>query len=276
MQEGDKLFAGSIPAIYDRLFVPLIFEPCAADMAARVAQGGPRAVLEVAAGTGVLTRALAPLLGPDCRYVVTDLNPPMLEVARQRQPADPRLEWRQADALALPFEDAGFDAVCCQFGVMFFPDRVAGLREARRVLRPGGRLLFSAWDRIGRNALADRVTQALAAYFPDDPPDFMARIPHGYHDPERIRADVEAAGFRAVSVEAVERTSTAESARDAAVAYCQGTPLRNEFEARGAALDAVTDHVAAALGRAFGDGPVRGEIRALVVTALDGPDPRST
>lgn len=214
------VFAGSIPAIYDRLLVPMIFAPYAADLAARAVRAGPRAVLEVASGTGAVTRALAPRLGADCRYVATDLSPAMLAHGRTRQPEGHVIDWREADALALPFGDAEFDVVACQFGVMFFPDRVAGYREARRVLRPGGRFVFNAWDRIERNAFALEVMRALGRLFPDDPPDFMARIPHGYHDPEVIRADVTVAGFRSVEVEPVGATSRAASPMDAATAYC--------------------------------------------------------
>jgi ubiquinone/menaquinone biosynthesis C-methylase UbiE len=179
MLEADKVFAGSVPENYDRNMVPLIFEPYAADMARRAASLSPSAVLETAAGTGVVTRALAPRLAAHASYTVTDLNQPMLDYAASRQPPDTRIEWRQADALALPFENAAFDLVCCQFGAMFFPDRTSGYREARRVLKPGGRFLFSVWDRIEENVFADDVTNALAKMFPNDPPRFMARTPHG-------------------------------------------------------------------------------------------------
>ena len=150
MAERDEVFAGSIPKSYDTLMVPLIFEAYAADLAGRVAASSPGSVLETAAGSGVVTRVLAPRLSAGGRYVVTDLNQPMLDYAAARQGADGRIEWRQADALALPFDDASFDVVCCQFGAMFFPDRVAGYADARRVLRPGGRFVFNVWDRIGQ------------------------------------------------------------------------------------------------------------------------------
>ncbi|TPE50404.1 class I SAM-dependent methyltransferase [Amaricoccus solimangrovi] len=268
MQEGDKLFAGSIPALYDRFLVPLIFEAAAEDMAARVAEGDPAAVLEIAAGTGVVTRALAPRLGPECRYVVPDLNQPMLDHARSRQPEVPRLVWQAADALALPFEEASFDVVCCQFGVMFFPDRVAGFREARRVLRPGGRFILSTWDRLELSELPHCVTRAVDELYPDDPPRFLERTPHGYHDPERIRSDLAAAGFGSVAVDFLDAISAAPRAWDVATAFCQGTPMRNELEARGASLEAVTAHAARAVEREYGAGPVSGRIRALVVTAM--------
>jgi ubiquinone/menaquinone biosynthesis C-methylase UbiE len=267
MAATDKVFAGSIPEIYDRFLVPLIFEPYARDLAERIAQADPKTVLEIAAGTGVVTRAMAARLPAQARLTVTDLNQPMLDHAKARQP-DERIEWKQADALALPFADASFDAVACQFGAMFFPDKVQGYREARRVLKPGGRYLFNVWDRISDNEFADVVTQALAEMFPDDPPRFLARTPHGYHDAEQIRRELNAAGFTDVSIAPVDHRSKAASPRDPAVAYCQGTPLRNEIEARGAGrLEEATTRAAEAVARRFGGGPVDGRIRALVISA---------
>jgi ubiquinone/menaquinone biosynthesis C-methylase UbiE len=268
MAATDKLFAGSIPEIYQRFLVPLIFEPYAEDLAARVARVAPHDVLETAAGTGVLTRALAARL-PAARLVATDLNQPMLDLAAARQPDAKKVTWRQANALALPFADHSFDAVACQFGVMFFPDKVQGYREARRVLKPGGRFLFNVWDRIAENEFADVVTQALATLFPQDPPRFMARIPHGYHDVEEIRAQLAAAGFSQIAVETLEHTSKAPSPRDPAIAYCQGTPLRNEIEARDPArLDEATTRATEALAQRFGRGAVEGRIRAHVIAAM--------
>ena len=268
MVASDKLFAGSIPEIYDRFFVPLLFEAYASDLAERLARVKPRDVLETAAGTGVVTRAIAARLPADAHIVATDLNQPMLDLAATRQAEDRRIDWRQADALRLPFEDQAFDAVVCQFGVMFFPDKVQAYREARRVLRPGGRLFFNVWDHIGANEFEDVVTEAMAAVFPDDPPRFLARTPHGYHDPAKIREELEAAGFTAISVEAVDHTSRAASPRDAATALCQGTPLRNEIEARDPArLEEATEAAAEALARRFGNGPIEGRIRAHVISA---------
>jgi ubiquinone/menaquinone biosynthesis C-methylase UbiE len=268
MTATDKLFAGSIPAIYDRLLVPLIFESYARNLAERAAKAKPSRVLETAAGTGVLTRAIASRLPADAGITATDLNQPMLDHAASRLRHDGRIAWRQADALALPFDDQSFDVVVCQFGVMFFPDRVQGYAEARRVLKPGRHFLFNVWDRIAANEFAEVVTDALATLFPADPPRFMARTPHGYHDADRIRADLTAAGFASIAVETLEHTSKAPSAREVAVAYCQGTPLRNEIEARDAAgLERATQVAADALAKRFGGGAVEGRIQAHVITA---------
>ncbi|PRH84133.1 SAM-dependent methyltransferase [Labrys okinawensis] len=268
MLEADKLFTGSIPENYDRYMVPLIFEPFAADLARRAASLSPVAVLEMAAGTGAVTRILAPKLSPDARYAVTDLNQPMLDYAASRQAPDSRISWHRADAQALPFEDAAFDLVCCQFGAMFFPDRPQAYREARRVLKPGGHFLFNVWDRIEENIFADEVTKALAEMFPDDPPRFLARTPHGYHDTGLIRSDLEDAGFSRVLIETRAEQSRAPSPRLPAVAYCQGTLLRTEIEARDAAkLEAATDHAASAIAARHGDGEVAAKIQAHVVVA---------
>jgi ubiquinone/menaquinone biosynthesis C-methylase UbiE len=268
MAATDKLFAGSIPETYDRFLVPLIFESYARDLAERVTRAEPREVLETAAGTGVLTRAMASRLPAQARIVATDLNEPMLNHAQKQSP-DGRITWRQADALALPFQDQSFDAVACQFGAMFFPDKVQGYREARRVLKRGGHFLFNVWDIISENEFADVVTQALATLFPHDPPRFMARIPHGYHDVEKIRAELTAAGFKEISTATVDGKSRASSPRDPAIAYCQGTPLRSEIEARDASrLEEATKTAAEALERRFGKGPIEGRIRAHVIAAV--------
>ena len=265
--DSDKVFGGSIPKLYEEYLVPLIFEPYALDLARRVASRSSARVLEIAAGTGVLTRQLASALAPGAAIVATDLNQPMLDLAAAIGTPRP-VEWRQADALRLPFDDASFDAVVCQFGVMFFPDKAGAFAQARRVLRAGGVLIFNVWDRIEENEFADIVTTALASVFPNDPPRFMARTPHGYHDLDTIAADLKAGGFDApADVATVAARSRAGSARIAAIAYCQGTPLRSEIEARDKArLGEATDIAAAALARRYGPGPLDGKIQAHVIS----------
>lgn len=261
----DKLFVGSIPEVYDRYLVPLIFESYARDLAERVVQVEPERVLETAAGTGVLTRAMSSRLPARARIVATDLNQPMLDYAQRTSPRDDRVTWRQADAMALPFEDETYDVVACQFGVMFFPDMIRACREVYRVLKPGSHFLFNAWDHILVNDFANVVTQALIKLFQDDPPLFMARTPHGHHDVARIKRQLRASGFASISVEAREHKSRAPSALDVAIAYCQGTPLRNEIEARDPSrLEEATHAAADLLARRFGNGAIEGRIRAHV------------
>jgi SAM-dependent methyltransferase len=192
--DKDKVFAGSIPKLYETYLVPLIFEPYAADLANRLAARPLARVLEIAAGTGVVTRMLASVLADDIAIVATDLNQPMLDQAAAIGTKRP-VEWRHADAMQLPFPDATFDAVVCQFGVMFFPDKAKAYAEARRVLRPRGVFIFNVWDRIEENEFADTVTTALESVFPNDPPRFMARTPHGYHDRSTIERDLANGGF---------------------------------------------------------------------------------
>ena len=263
----DKVFSGSIPKLYEDYLVPLIFESYANDLARRLAARPLARVLEIAAGTGVVTRKLASTLAPEVEIVATDLNPPMLELAAAVGTARP-VEWRPADAMKLPFDDASFDAVACQFGVMFFPDKAKALSEMRRVLRPGGVLVFNVWDRIEENEFADAVTTALAAFFPADPPRFMARTPHGYHDVAAVARDLRAGGFAASPhIDTIAARSRAPAARHAAIAYCQGTPLRSEIEARDPAdTGAATDAAARAIADRFGNGPVNGKIQAHVIT----------
>jgi SAM-dependent methyltransferase len=264
---SDRVFAGSIPQLYESLMVPLIFEPYAADAAQRLHALKPSRVLEVAAGTGVVTRALAKTLAPDVQIIATDLNQAMLDQAAATGTMR-SVQWRQADALALPFAGGEFDAVVCQFGAMFFPDKARAFAEARRVLRPGGVFIFSVWDAIAANEFADIVSAALEALIPQDPPRFLARTPHGYHDRAAIARDVAAGGFdNPAVIETVAARSRAATPRVPAVAYCQGTPLRNEIEARAIPLAEATDAAAAAIAKRFGSGAVDGAIRAHVVSA---------
>lgn len=266
--DSDTVFAGSVPQLYDEYLVPLIFEPYAIDIAERAAARRPARVLEIAAGTGAVTRRLAATLPPASTIVATDLNPGMLARAREVGTARP-VEWQPADAMQLPFDDASFDAVVCQFGCMFFPDKAKAFAEARRVLRADGAFLFNAWDRIEENEFADVVTATLATMFPADPPRFMARTPHGYHDPATIARDIAGGGFeKKPQIVTLARRSPAPSARQVAIAYCQGTPLRGEIEARGGGrLGEATDLCAEAIASRFGRGAVDAKISAHVAVA---------
>jgi SAM-dependent methyltransferase len=265
-RHSDTAFAGSIPEIYDRYLVPLIFEPYAIDLAQRLAKLPLTNVLELAAGTGVVTRRLSMALPSSVYIMATDLNQPMLDHASAVGTSRP-VDWQQADALDLPFDKASFDAVVCQFGAMFFPDKVRAFSEARRVLRRGGVFIFNVWDRIETNEFAAVVTDALAELFPADPPRFMARVPHGYHEAATIRRDIAAGGFSAEpGITTVAARSKAASAHIPAVAYCQGTPLRSEIESRDPSkLAAATSAAETALVAKFGQAAVDGALQAHVI-----------
>ena len=198
-EDAAEHFDGAVPDGYEQFMVPLMFQPYADDLVRRVVARHPASVLELAAGTGVVTRGLAAALPASCRIVATDLNGAMIDVARrrgaERAPGAENIEWGIADAQSLPFDDASFDLAVCQFGVMFFPDRVESHREVRRVLVPGGTYLLTAWDSVAHNAVAAAVEAAYREVVPDGPPSMVTQVAHGYHDPERIRSDLEAGGL---------------------------------------------------------------------------------
>lgn len=264
---SDSSFTDDVARFYESTLVPLIFEPYAEDLASRAQVLEPNTILEVACGTGVVTRALASALPPVCEIIATDLNQAM--VAHGESVGTPRpVTWRPADVMALPYKDESFDVVVCQFSVMFFPDRVGAYREIRRVLRPGGTFLFNVWNGIEHNEFADTVTNAVSALYPENPPVFLVRTPHGHGSPSEIRAEIMAAGFKKCHLDQRNDISVAASPDLPAIAYCQGTPLRNEIEARepgglGRATAAVTDAIRAR----YGDGPIEGRISAVVVSA---------
>jgi SAM-dependent methyltransferase len=263
---NDNVFTGSIPQVYDRYLLPLIFEQYADDLVRRLRAVNPKRILEIAAGTGVVTRRLAATFQAS-EIVATDLNQAMLDEAAKRTSAR-NVAWKQADALALPFPDESFDAVVCQFGWMFFPDRPAAAREARRVLRAGGTLIYSVWDSLAENPMAEEVQRGVEAFFPNDPPKFLERGPYGYHDTARIVDDARRGGFTNATIETMKVGSRAPSALDPAIGFCQGCPLANEIEARRkGSLDEVTKYVADRLRKRFGAGAIEAQISAHIVSA---------
>jgi ubiquinone/menaquinone biosynthesis C-methylase UbiE len=266
MTSIDVRFSGSVPANYERYMVPLLFRPYAELLAERARRFQPGRILETAAGTGVVTDALARAL-PDCEIISTDLNQAMLDVAATRVSAA-NVTFRQADALDLPFAESGFDLVVCQFGAMFYPDKVRGNAEARRVLAKGGRYLLAIWDRIDRNALSNLANESMREEFPDNPPQFMTRGPFSYHEPEWIERDLRAAGFENIDIETVNLTSRSASAEDGARGLVYGSPMGVELEDYGAgAIDRVFTRLVQAGRRYDGPNGFEGPMSAHVVTA---------
>lgn len=267
MTATDTIFAGSIPAIYDQYMVPLIFAPYARLVAERAASLQPRRILETAAGTAVVTEELHRAL-PDAEITATDLNSPMLEQAARRISAS-NVHFRAADAQSLPFGNAIFDLVICQFGLMFVPDKVRANTEAHRVLRDGGRYLLVIWDRIEHNLATMTAGRAVGDLFPTDAARFYERVPFRYHDVGLIEHDLLAAGFTDVEFETVELRSRAASARDAAIALVQGTPMRSEIEQINAGmLGRATDAAAEALREFEGPDGFDAPMSARLVTAI--------
>jgi SAM-dependent methyltransferase len=266
---SDTNFHESAATVYERLLVPLIFEQYADDLANRVAALAPQRVLEIACGTGAVTRALASTLPETVPITATDLSQAMIDRAIGVGTSRP-VEWRQADAMQLPFDDESFDAIVCQFGVMFFPDKRQAFSEMRRVLQPGGTLIFSVWDVVEENQFADVVTDAVAECFQDDPPAFLARTPHGYNDFVTIQRDLFGARLDGqCEITTLRLRARASSPENVSTAYCHGTPLRNEIEERDASrLGEVTAAAAAKVRTRFGDGVVEGRMQAHIFSVV--------
>lgn len=265
VEDVDRVWAGPTAQAYERWLVPAVFRPFAVELARRVAARQPRDVLELAAGTGVVTTELRAAI-PTAVLVATDLNVAMVELGSSRVPG---VRWQQADGQHLGFDDGSFDVVACQFGVMFFPDRPAAYAEARRVLRPGGTFAFNSWDTLDTHGFAHALTQAMRQALDMEPPAFLTAIPHGYADPELVRSDLAAAGFVDVTLELRTLVGQA-SAADIALGFCTGTPLRAALEAHGE-LDRVVADVTRELEGSLGSGTATCQMNAYFVEAV-APD----
>jgi len=264
---SDAAFLGSVPANYDCHLGPLLFQPYAEDLAERLPVRPGLRVLETACGTGIVTEQLVARLGGAGALVATDLNEPMIAQARQRLPASAAVEWKPADATSLPFPDASFDAVVCQFGLMFFPDKALGVREAFRVLRPGGLYLFNVWDTMDRSPAVRIAHETAAALFPQDPPRFYL-VPFSLADTDVVGRLLREAGFADVQHARVEKTGISPSAVEAARGLIQGNPIGAAIvERKPGALPEVEAAVARQLTAELGDRPVRNPMRAIVWTA---------
>jgi len=267
MTDINSAFTGNIPENYDRYLGPMFFHCCAEDLAARIAGGPAQQVLEIAAGTGIATRLIRNCLPGEAHLTASDLNGDMLKHAELKFSAEENIAFQVADAMQLPFDDAQFDVVVCQFGVMFCPDKVQAFREARRVLAPGGRLLFSVWDALAHNPLPRTANEILAEFFDGEAPMFM-HAPFGYHDPSLIRDDMAKAGFSDVVFTTLDGECVFAEPRHAALGMVTGSPLRIEIEQRGdTAIDDVVDGVASGLGAAFGERDCRVPMHWTVISA---------
>jgi ubiquinone/menaquinone biosynthesis C-methylase UbiE len=267
MADATTAFVGKIPEHYDRYLAPLFFDPYADDLVARLAVSDGMRVLEVACGTGIVTRRLLQRLGGRGTVIATDLNEAMFAHTRTRLPRRGDAQYRTADGTSLPFESRSFDAVVCQFGLMFFPDKAAGAREALRVLRPGGAYLLNVWDALDRNPVP-RITHAtLQKFFPADPPTFYT-VPFNCHDADALSTLLREAGFTEVRCERVAKEGQSPSAADAAIGLIEGNPVYGEIvKRRPDAVAEIEAALAASLARELGDRPLRAPLHALVATA---------
>lgn len=266
-RDEDRRWAYSMPEVYDRHLGPVLFEHYATDLAERVAASAPTTVLELAAGTGIVTERLVEAL-PLAAVTATDLSEAMVERGAAKVPG---AVWRQADALDLPFEASTFDVVACQFGVMFFPDRPKAFREADRVLVDGGELLFNVWASVEDNHIAGAVQDALTDLFPDDPPTFLTSVPYGYHDRAAITADLSAGGFTLTTWDVVT-VSVPAVAGDTAIGYVLGTPVLTELAARTSDVDGAARAVTEAVGERLGAESAPTQLSAIVVSAHQRSD----
>jgi ubiquinone/menaquinone biosynthesis C-methylase UbiE len=267
MADSHSAFIGDIPRNYEKYLGPLIFSEYAEDLAKRVLVPSGGALLETAAGTGMATRQLRDEIDQDVRIVVTDLNEDMLEVNRAKFEGHENIEFKTANALELPFEDSSFDAVVCQFSVMFFPDKLAALKEAARILKPGGMFLFNIWDSFEHNHLIRTVNATVTKCLPADPPDFWG-VPYGYYEIDVIKNLLFEAGFGDIEISVLPRTSTADEARHVAVGYILGTPVRLQIEQSAPeSISEIVNAVEKAIGEEFGYTSVSAKMQAIVFQA---------
>ncbi|PLW70624.1 class I SAM-dependent methyltransferase [Pseudohalioglobus lutimaris] len=259
-------FIGAVPGNYDKHLGPRIFQGYAEDLARRIARTRPAKALELAAGTGILSRCLRNVLPDSCELLATDLNQPMLEVAGKKFTDGDRVRFELADATRLPMEDNSFDAVACQFGVMFFPDREKSYAEVARVLVPGGHYVFNVWGSLQGNPFANIANRTVEELFPENPPGFY-QVPFSYHDAESIETSLRNAGFTETRSELLQITTTAEPHEDFARGLVFGNPLEEEILDRGADPQAVHAAITRALKR---DLPEPMPLQALVIEARLG------
>jgi ubiquinone/menaquinone biosynthesis C-methylase UbiE len=267
MTINNAAFVGTIPENYDQHLGPVMFDPYARDLVARLEVPPGATVLEIACGTGIVTRRLRDHLAPASRIVATDLNDAMIDYARRKFRPEENIEWKTADATELPFADESFDAVVCQFGIMFFPDKLRAAREVHRVLKPGATFWFSVWDAIDENDMPYLAHQIVRRYFPDDPPDFYD-IPFSFYDDEKIKSVLEPAGFSNIELSVVPFPAVSSSASGMAHGLIHGNPLINDINERNAAFGPLIESdLATAIESRYGAAP-RARMQAVVCRAV--------
>jgi ubiquinone/menaquinone biosynthesis C-methylase UbiE len=265
--DPNVIFEGSIPGNYDRYLGPAFFEPFAKDITARLSGERPAKVLEIACGTGILTRRLRDSLGSAVQLVATDLNPGMFAFAQRKFSANQNIKWQQADAVALPFPDGSFDALVCQFGLMFVPDKQTAMRECYRVLSPRGVFLFNVWDSIERNPIGRIAHETIASFFDRDPPNFY-ELPFGFYEADLIRGLLQRAGFKSIEVSLVTLPCRCSSAANLAIGLVRGNPVSTAIAERGVNVEDVVWAVSKEIAECYGAAPVESTMQAFVWRAV--------
>jgi ubiquinone/menaquinone biosynthesis C-methylase UbiE len=265
--DRNVLFQGAIPQNYDRYLGPVIFEPWAQDLVARLPGEKYERVLEIACGTAIVTRRLRDALPATTEIVATDLNPDMFEFAKPKFTNGENITWQQADASALPFPDCSFDAAVCQFGVMFVPDKAGAMCESYRVLRNGGVFLFNVWDSFEANPFGQIAHATIASFFDHDPPRFY-EIPFGFHDSAVIGKLLQHAGFKKIEAFSETKPCRSTSAKEFATGLVRGNPVATEATERGVDPEALINAVAKRIAERFGEAPVESTMRAIIWQAM--------
>ena len=264
--ENTEFTGQSVAEKYDRYLGPLLFEPFAEDLVSRIKGKKLNDVLELACGTGRVTRHLKQALAANTKLVATDLQADMIKVAAESMPNE-TVNWQTADAQQLIFPDENFDLVVCQFGLMFMPDKMKAVSEAFRVLKKGGKILFNTWDKIENNGVIYLGNQIICSYFPENPPSFY-RVPFSLSQPDQIETLLVAAGFKNVKVHAVEKEGVSPSAKEAAIGIVEGNPIYGHIIAKDPKLvDVIRTAVEQKISEAYGDRPLKSPLKAWVFEA---------
>jgi len=261
-------FSGNIPINYEEHLGPLLFEPYAIDMAERVKKLNPSTVLEIACGTGRVTNHLLKVLSEDAMLTATDINPAMLNLAKEMVRETKGVKWEVADSMALPFGNETFDCIIAQFGVMFYSDKVKAHQEAFRVLKTGGALIFNSWNMMSGNIAVQMVKELLDEYFPQNPPNFYD-IPFSYFNTDLIRMDLNKGGFSHIDTTLLKVNGYSPNAYSAAKGLLEGTPVSVGITERNAEiLPELVETLAGRLATHFGAKDLSVPLEAIVTTAI--------
>ena len=264
--EKTAAFAGSVPANYERYLGPFLFEPYALDLVSRLQDKKYPDILEIACGTGRVTAHLARSVKHDT-IIATDLNPDMIKVAKDIVQND-SIKWMPADAMQLPFDDDSFDLVVMQFGIMFFPDKEKGLKEAYRVLRTGGKIIYSTWNKVETVKAIHEGRVVIESYFGDDPPKFYS-VPFSMYDDRELTTITRRAGFKSITTTLVKKEGVSPSSSDLAKGIVEGNPVYMAILEKDASLvNIIKDHVQKVLTEKFGAKDLRSPLEAWVVEGV--------